>query len=344
MMKTLIIGSVCEDAGKTSLIVGLARILGKKFGYLKPFGDRLIYRKKRLWDYDSALLTNIFGLEQSSEDMTIGFEHAKLRYMYDEASTRSKLQEMVRNLGDDNQILFVEGGKDLTYGTSVRLDTLSLARYLGGKLIIVASGDEGTILDDVTFLKKYVNMSDLEFTLVVNKVNNIDDYASTHLQDIKEMGIKVAGIIPFQKDLTYVNVSYIAERLQARVISGEGGLNNKVKHVFVGAMSGDAAVRLPLFKIENKLAITSGDRSDMIVAALESSTAGIVLTNNVIPAQNIIAKAAEKNIPLLLVPYDTFQTAKRVDDMPTLLTRDDTERINLLEKLIKEHIDIDAIL
>jgi len=121
-------------------------------------------------------------------------------------------------------------------------------------------------------------------------------------------------------------------------------LSNKVKHVFVGAMSGDAAVRLPLFKIENKLAITSGDRSDMIVAALESSTAGIVLTNNVIPAQNIIAKAAEKNIPLLLVPYDTFQTAKRVDDMPTLLTRDDTERIDLLEKLIKEHIDIDAIL
>jgi len=343
-MKTLIIGSVCEDAGKTSLIVGLARILGKKFGYLKPFGDRLIYRKKRLWDYDSALLTNIFGLEQSSEDMTIGFEHAKLRYMYDEASTRSKLLEMVRNLGDANQILFVEGGKDLTYGTSVRLDTLSLARYLGGKLIIVASGDEGTILDDVTFLKKYVNMSDLEFTLVINKVNNIDDYANTHLQDIKEMGIKVAGIIPFQKDLTYVNVSYVAERLQARVISGEGGLSNKVKHVFVGAMSGDAAVRLPLFKIENKLAITSGDRSDMIVAALESSTAGIVLTNNVIPAQNIIAKAAEKNIPLLLVPYDTFQTAKRVDDMPTLLTRDDTERIDLLEKLIKEHIDIDAIL
>lgn len=343
-MKTLIIGSVCEDAGKTSLIVGLARILGKKFGYLKPFGDRLIYRKKRLWDYDSALLTNIFGLEQSSEDMTIGFEHAKLRYMYDEANTRSKLLEMVRNLGDDNQILFVEGGKDLTYGTSVRLDTLSLARYLGGKLIIVASGDEGTILDDVTFLKKYVNLSDMEFTLVINKVNNIDDYANTHLQDIKEMGIKVAGIIPFQKDLTYVNVSYIAERLQARVISGEGGLTNKVKHVFVGAMSGDAAVRLPLFKIENKLAITSGDRSDMIVAALESSTAGIVLTNNVIPAQNIIAKAAEKNIPLLLVPYDTFQTAKRVDDMPTLLTRDDTERIDLLEKLIKEHIDIDAIL
>ena len=68
-----------------------AKPLGNKFGYLKPFGDRLIYRKKRLWDYDSALITNIFGLEQSSEDMTIGFEHSKLRYMYDEARTKNKL-------------------------------------------------------------------------------------------------------------------------------------------------------------------------------------------------------------------------------------------------------------
>jgi uncharacterized protein len=93
-MKNIIIGSISEDAGKTSFIVGLGKALGKKFGYLKPFGDRLIYKKKRLWDYDSALITNIFGLEESSEDMTIGFEHSKLRYMYDEAGTRKKIMDM----------------------------------------------------------------------------------------------------------------------------------------------------------------------------------------------------------------------------------------------------------
>jgi BioD-like phosphotransacetylase family protein len=109
-------------------------------------------------------------------------------------------------------------------------------------------------------------------------------------------------------------------------------------------MSGDAASRLPLFKIEHKLAITGGDRSDMIVAALESSTSGIILTNNIIPPQNIIAKAAEKNIPLLLVPFDTFRSAKQVDDMTPLLTKDDTMRIDLLQKLIEQNVDIKAIL
>jgi uncharacterized protein len=343
-MKNIIIGSVSADAGKTSFIVGLGKALGKKFSYIKPFGDRLIYRKKRLWDYDSALITSIFGLEQSSEDMTIGFEHAKLRYMYDEASTRAKLLDMSSRLSSVNEPLLIEGGKDLTYGCSVRLDTLSLVRYLGGKLILVVSGDEGTVIDDITFIKKHVNMSGIDYSVIINKVGNLEDYKNNHLRDIKELGVNVLGTVPFEPSLMQVSVSFIAERLQARVISGEGGLNQRVKHVFVGAMAGDAATRLPLFKKENKLAITGGDRSDMIVAALQSSTAGIVLTNNIIPQQNLIAMAADRNIPLMLVPFDTFQTAKQIDDMTPLLTKDDAERIGAIQKLIEQNVDIQAIL
>lgn len=342
-MKNIIIGSVSENAGKTSFIVGLGKATGHKFGYLKPFGDRLIYRKKRLWDHDAALITNIFGLEQSSEDMIIGFEHSKLRYMYDEASTKAKLLEMARNLGDANEALFIEGGKDLTYGTSVRLDTLSLVRYTGGKLIIIVSGDEGAIIDDVTFIKKYVDMAGIDYGVVINKVNNLEDYRNTYLRDIKELGVNVLGVIPFEQDLTCVSVGYIAEKLQARIIAGESGLNRRVKAFFVGAMSGDAASRLPLWKKEDKAVITGGDRSDMIVAAMDKTTSVIILTNNIIPPHNLIAKASDMNIPVLLVPFDTFQAAKQLDDMVPLLTRDDTERIDLLQKLIEQNVDIGAI-
>jgi uncharacterized protein len=343
-MKNIIIGSVSENAGKTSFIVGLGKALsGKKFGYLKPFGDRLLYRKKRLWDQDTALITSIFGLEQSSEDMTIGFEHSKLRYMFDEESTKAKLLEMAGNLDKANQALFIEGGKDLIYGTSVRLDTLSLVKYMNGKLIIVVSGDEGTIIDDVTFIKKYVDMAGVDYSVVINKVNNLEDYRNTYLRDIKEMGVNVLGVIPFEPNLTYVPVSYIAEKLQARVIAGESGLNRKVKDIFVGAMSGDAASRLPIWKKEGKAVITGGDRSDMIVAAADSTTSTIILTNNIIPPHNIVAKASDMNIPVLLVPFDTFRAAKTLDDMVPLLTKDDNERIDLLQKLIEENVDIGSV-
>jgi uncharacterized protein len=343
-MKNIIIGSVNENAGKTSFVVGLGKVLNQKFSYLKPFGDRLIYRKKRLWDYDSALVTNIFGLEQSSDDMTIGFEHSKLRYMYDEAGTKTKLLDMAHNIVNGNQVLLVEGGKDLTFGASVKLDTISIARYMGGKLILIISGDEGTIMDDITFIKKNVDMTGLDYGIIINKVINLDDYKSNHLRDIKEMGVKVLGVIPFEQGLTRVTVSYLAEKLQARVIAGDGGLNRRMEHIFVGAMSGDTAAHSPLFAKNNKVVITGGDRSDMIVAALEKTTAGIILTNNVIPPQNLISKASDMNIPVLLVPFDTFQAAKQLDDMVPLLTRDDSERITLLQKLIEKNVDLKAIL
>jgi BioD-like phosphotransacetylase family protein len=343
-MKNIIIGSVSENAGKTSLIVGLAKALGSKFSYIKPFGDRLIYRKKRLWDYDSAIITNIFGLEQSSEEMTIGFEHSKLRYMYDEAGTKNKLLDMARKLSNGKDPLIIEGGKNLMYGSSIRLDTLSIVRYTEGKLILVISGDEGTIIDDITFVKKYVDTAGIDYNVIINKVNNLDDYKNTYLKEIKNMGIKVLGVIPFDAELTYVAMSYLAEKLQARVLAGEAGLKRRVKHIFVGSMSGDAAVAYPQFKLPDKLAIASGDRSDYIVGALESNAAGIILTNNVLPPQSLISKAADLEIPMLLVPYTTFETAKQVDDAVPLLTKDDTEHIQLLKKLVEKNVDIQAML
>lgn len=74
-MNKLIIASLRNSTGKTNFIVGLAEALQKKTGYMKPFGDRLLYSKKRLWDYDAALMTNLYAMKESPDDMSIGFDH-----------------------------------------------------------------------------------------------------------------------------------------------------------------------------------------------------------------------------------------------------------------------------
>ncbi|RPI95928.1 MAG: hypothetical protein EHM32_04475 [Spirochaetales bacterium] len=108
-------------------------------------------------------------------------------------------------------------------------------------------------------------------------------------------------------------------------------------------MSTNEAMRNPLFNKENRLVVTSGDRSDMVLAALDKSTIGILLTNNILPPSNIISKASEMNIPLLLVPSDTYQVARQIDAMEPLLTRDNTENINLLTELIRKNVKIKEI-
>lgn len=344
-MEKILIASMRPSEGKTDIIIGLAGALKKSFGYIKPFGERVLYRKKRLLDYDSALITNIFGLEENPEDMSLGFDHSKLRFMYTEDKIKEKLMEMVDNICSDKEILFIEGGKDLTYGSSVKLDPISVAKYIGAKLVLVVSGDNDTIIDNLSFLKSYISLKEVSiYGLIINKVQDVEDFKMTHLNQIEEMGMKILGVIPFERDLTYPSVDYVADTLFAKVLAGEKGMDKLVKNIFVGAMSANTAVQNPLFGKEGKLIITSGDRTDMIIAAIESDTAAVVLTNNVLPPSQVITMAEERNIPLLLVSTDTFRTAKQIDDMERLITFKEEGKIDLLGRLVEENVDLEGLL
>jgi uncharacterized protein len=344
-MDTFIIGSMCQSTGKTSLIAGLARVLGKRIGYAKPFGDRMVYRKKRLWDYDSALIMNLAGLSEQPGNMSLGFDHAKLRFMYDEPALRERIQGLVAEVGADKDILFIEGGKDINYGSSVLLDPISLAGYTDGRLIIVASGDENAILDDLAFLKRHIDFKGVRLEgIVLNKIANLDDFKDHYLPIAKEYGFKILGMIPYRKELMSFTAAFLSERLFAKVVTGEDQLHRAVKGVFVGTMHVHEAMQSPFFKEEGKLVVTSGNHTEMILAAIESNAACIVLTDNIFPPAKIIEAAKEKDIPLLVVPADTFQTARQLDLMEPLLTKDDHDKIALLETLVRDHVNTEELL
>jgi len=344
-MKKIIVASIRPSAGKTNFIVGLAKALGKDFGYMKPFGERVLYRKKRLLDYDSALMTNIFSLKENPEDMSIGFDHSKLRYMFTDETLRARVEEMARTIGEGKELLIIEGGRDLTYGASVELDPINVAKMTDARLVLVIGGDDDTILDYLHFITEYVCIEGVDFAgVIINKVKDVEDFRDTYEDKIAEMGVKVLGIIPFSRELDHVSVEAISETLFAKVLAGEEGMMNNVKEIYVGAQSAESVMKNPLFNKPDKFIITSGDRSDMILAALESDTAGIVLTNNVLPSSNIINKAQMRKVPLLLVSHDTFRTAKQIDDMERLLTHHETKKIELLAKLVSENVDIAAVL
>jgi uncharacterized protein len=344
-MNKLVITSMDKSAGKTTIITGIARALNKKLGYIKPFGERLIYHKKRLWDYDSALMVNVFNLEEHAEDMTIGFEYAKLRYMYDDAQRKKKLLDMVAHMGNGKDILFIEGGKDMKYGGCVFLDPISVAKYTDSRLFIVTCGNEDCVIDDARFIKKHLDLKNVDFGgLIINKVKNVEDFKENHLQTITEMGIPVVGIIPFKVDLTYLSVSYISHLFFAKVVAGENSLNRVIKNIFVGASSVESALKDVLFKQEDKLVITSGDRSDMILAALETNSACIILTNNILPSSNIIFKANERNIPVLLMTQDTYQITSQMDNIEPLLVKEDTDKIKMIGNLIKDNLSLNKMI
>ncbi len=340
-MKKFVFTSLNKNAGKTGIIIGLGKVLNKKIGYLKPFGDRLLYRKKRLWDFDSAVISKIFDIEESPEGMSLGFDHSKLRYMYDESNIIEKIKLLVESINSEVDVLFIESGKQIMHGISVNLDALTVAKAADAKLIVVVSGDNDDIVDDLQYFKKHTSLKGIDFAgVVVNKVKDVDDFKMVYEEILSEIGINLLGVIPFEAELTYPSVQLISDMLMAKVISGENALNNIVREVFIGAMSGDAATRLEKFKNKNKLIITSGDRSDMILAALETHCMGIVLTNNLLPQPNIISIASEKEVPLLLVHSDTHKAAKKISQMVPLVDAGDEQKIKILEDSIRNHTNL----
>lgn len=342
-MNTFVVTSLREGAGKTTIIVGLAKALNGRIGYIKPLGERLLYRKKRLRDYDASLIAGIFLRGKNPEEMSIAFHHAKLRFMLDEAGTRERLLELQTAFGKGKGTFFVECGKEITYGASVHLDALTVAEQLDAQLVVIAGGDDDAILDDLAFLKKRIHAGGIRCSgVIINKVKNIDDFRDTHLPLIKRQRIDILGIVPYCSELSRFSVAYLADRLFANILCGEVNMGRTVKEIFVGSMSVAAALVNPRFKEEGKVVITSGDRADMIAAALSGKAAAVVLTGNILPAADLIEKAARTETPLLLVSADTAETVKQIEGMEALLTGSDTEKIARIEQLVQTNVDLHA--
>jgi len=334
-----------KNAGKTTVIMGLAKILSnKKIGYMKPFGERVVYKKKRVWDYDAAAMTRIFKLDENPEDLSIGFDHSKLLYMYDAETVKEKVKDSFTRVSDKKDYVFIEGGKDLCYGCSVYLDSFSVANYTDSKVIYVASiADEFSAIDELYHLKNNTNLYNKLAGVIINKVESLENWQDIYQPVLEKIDIHILGVIPRKKELEITTPALIAEQLFAKVVSGEEWLSNEIENIFIGAMSASAAIKNPLFNKKNKLIITSGDRTDIILASVEHDTSCLLLTNNILPPSNIIEKANQNRVPILLIPWDTYTAAKRVESIKALLNEKDLKKLEIVENLLKEHIDLSFI-
>ncbi|GIV93113.1 MAG: hypothetical protein KatS3mg056_1822 [Chloroflexus sp.] len=80
----------------------------------------------------------------------------------------------------------------------------------------------------------------------------------------------------------------------------------------IGAMGAEAS--LSFFRRRaNKAVITGGDRSDLQLIALQTSTNALVLTGNIRPTMQVMDRAAELEVPIILVADDTLSTVDRAE-------------------------------
>jgi BioD-like phosphotransacetylase family protein len=111
----------------------------------------------------------------------------------------------------------------------------------------------------------------------------------------------------------------------------------------IGAMN--PAHALGYFRLTpHKAVIVGGDRTKIILSALETPTVAIVLTGSYLPEPTILARAEERGVALISVTGDTVTAA---DDLRRLFGRmrvRESAKIDLISRIIAESLDLDRLL
>jgi BioD-like phosphotransacetylase family protein len=154
--------------------------------------------------------------------------------------------------------------------------------------------------------------------------------------------VPVFGSIPHDPLLSSVSVAEILETIGGVVLCGTEHLDSPVETFMVGAMGQEKALRFFRRKA-NKAVITGGDRADVQLAALETSTAALLLTGGQTPSAMVCARADELGVPVIMLEADTLDTVERMESIMGHVRLHGPGKADRIRAMFVEGVDVEAL-
>lgn len=325
-MKSLYVTSVERYSGKTATCLALGMRFqadGYQVGYLKPLSMqpyRIIDPKTgivHIADEDAAFVKEILDLSAQPWELSpvvLTPEYLEQNLMTDqEPELMSKVKEAYTQAIIGKDILLLEGGGSLREGYVVGLPTPELASQLASQVLaVVRYRGEVQTLDDM--LEAQFRLGKQLCGVILNRVPAEANVfvSKTAIPYIEKRGIPVFGVLPDSKSLSALTVNELIKTLDAEVLTRLTRQQALVENLTVGAMTADTALSR-FRKYSNKAVITGGDRTDIQLAALETSTTCLVLTGNLRPSPLVVKQAEEFGVAVLLVRTNTMETIQAIE-------------------------------
>ncbi|MDY6865345.1 MAG: DRTGG domain-containing protein, partial [Halobacteriota archaeon] len=295
-------------------------------------------------DEDVELMKHVLDQDSSSEDMApvmIGHDFLEDFRTGSREEILEKITAAHRKLSKDFDILVIEGARTSNVLSHLDLSSISLAKIFNSSILIVSKGSDDSILDGIVHQKK---VADSEGCPVVGCVlNNIPRPFAERADKVvrvalEENDIKILGIIPEEKILGYPTVEAVHDFIGGDLIEGKDLQDKLIEGIYIGALSTEGA-RQYYRDFKDKALITGGDRADMAVAGIEAGVSLLVLTGNLYPPNGVLTLARLKKVPIILVPYDTFTTVKRLNAVTGRVKLWDKRKLDVYEETVSELID-----
>jgi phosphate acetyltransferase len=156
--------------------------------------------------------------------------------------------------------------------------------------------------------------------------------------------LRILASVPYNLDLIAPRASDLAKHLNARIINAGKMKIRRLRKVTFCARS---IPNMVTHMKTDSLLVTSGDRSDVIVAACLAAMNGVkvaalLLTGNYEPEPAIMAlckQAFETGLPVFLVKTNTWQTSLNIQRFDHEVPIDDAVRIEDVQEYVSSHID-----
>jgi BioD-like phosphotransacetylase family protein len=350
-MKSLYIISVEPYSGKTAVCLSLGRYLqgrGLKVGYLKPVSTQP-WRSPagELADEDAVFVHRALGLEgDPAEASPIIVTSSSLREHLKEVQSEDLvkiIEQAAQRAGEGKDILLLEGGASLREGYAIGVSNLRVAEVLRAPaLVVVPYRGEMCLVDDV--LTAQFRLGKQLMGVILNRVTEdgadfVKDYAIPFLE---AKGIRIFGSLPSTPRLSALSVGELSDLLGAEVLTKYLDPDALAETLTVGAMTAEAALSR-FRRYQNKAVITGGDRTDIQLAALETSTVVLILTGNLRPSPLIIQQAEALKVPILLVNQNTMETIELVEGSLGKTRLGQPEKMETFLQLMTDNIRLDEI-
>jgi BioD-like phosphotransacetylase family protein len=281
-MISILVASGTGDAGRTFICLGLGMKLKEhdySIGYIKPMGKAPVKKNDRVCDADALFMNEVLGLAEPAETICPFVQTAETQALLYRGEKQDRNRDVLtahRSL-KGRDFVIIGGAGDLVDGSLLRLDTLSLAKDLKARVLVVEPwrGDQSAdaLYGAATLL------GDRFLGGVLNKVpdNVLDHIKQTVKPFLEKKGVPVFGVIPRDKFLEAITVEELNQSLNGNVLCCDQNLTELVENIQIGAMDVDSALNY-FRRTPNKAVITGAHRSDIQLAALETSTKCIILT------------------------------------------------------------------
>lgn len=318
---------------------------GFRVGYLKPFSSAARVLTESMIDEDARFIKETFNLSEPLETLApvVVTGQRMLKILADGGADYSEeVKKAAQIVSKNKDIVVMEGSDNFREGYIVNLSLNEVANLVDARVITVVGYQNSLQVVDDT-LTALTRLGERLVGVIINSVpeNRLQYVHELVLPYVRKQGVTVLAVLPYQQTLHSINISEIVDALQGELICGEC-LDDLVENLTIAAMNVDQA--LNHFRlVKNKAVIVGGDRPDIQLAALETSTKVLILTGNTRPNPMIAARAEERNVAIILSPHDTLTTVERVEQFFGKTRFHQTEKVSRFALLLNNLLDFNEL-